>query len=123
MGYEIDVNGTCTAFYRDKQRKVAHSATSVHLGIVTSEKILFVITFLTAAESPKANTSVTANKVTGRKVTNLDLNNVREHFPIPTSSRRCARCNTKEKCKRTSIACEKCDAALCLACFAPFHKP
>ncbi|KAG8306846.1 hypothetical protein J6590_037436 [Homalodisca vitripennis] len=85
LGYEIDVNGTCTAVYRDKQKKVAHSATSVRLGIVTSEKIVFAITFLTAAE--------------------------------------CARCNAKEKCKRTSIACEKCDAALCLACFALFLKP
>ncbi|KAG8252937.1 hypothetical protein J6590_045135 [Homalodisca vitripennis] len=51
LGHEINVNGTCTALYRDKQQKVAHSATSVCLAIVTSEKILFPITVLTAMSS------------------------------------------------------------------------
>lgn len=74
--------------------------------------------------SRKPNTGVRkGTKVTGRKVADLDLINIGTHLPIPTSSRRCARCSTKEKSKRTSIACEKCEVALCLTCFAPFHKP
>lgn len=51
------------------------------------------------SRTPKANTSVVGSKVTGRLVTNLDVSNAGEHLPIPTTSRRCGRCNTKDKNK------------------------
>ncbi|KAB0800404.1 hypothetical protein PPYR_06144 [Photinus pyralis] len=64
-------------------------------------------------------------KLDGRSVNvenSLRLTNVGDHLPTSTSSRRCARCSTEKKPKRSSIACTKCQVALCLPCFAPFHN-
>ncbi|KAG8251073.1 hypothetical protein J6590_088452 [Homalodisca vitripennis] len=52
----------------------------------------------------------------------VNIINVGEHFPVATSSRRCARCSTTAKPKRSSIECSTCKVALCKACFAPFHS-
>jgi len=47
--------------------------------------------------------------------------NVGEHLPIKGTSRRCAYCSTIEKPKRSSMTCKKCQVALCLECYDPFH--
>lgn len=64
-------------------------------------------------------------KIDGRSVTvenSVRMANVGDHFPTHTTSRRCARCSTEKKPKRSSMACTKCGVALCLPCFAPFHN-
>lgn len=63
-------------------------------------------------------------KVGGRAVSVESRNrksNVGDHLPIKGTSRRCTYCSTKEKAKRSQITCRKCEVALCLECFAPFH--
>lgn len=50
------------------------------------------------------------------------IQNLGDHQPIKGTCRRCAYCSTKIKPKRSSILCKKCDVALCLNCFEPFHK-
>lgn len=64
-------------------------------------------------------------KMEGRATTvenTIRLANVGDHMPTNTTSRRCARCSTEKKPKRSSVACIKCEVALCLPCFAPFHN-
>ena len=48
------------------------------------------------------------------------LANVGEHLPLKVT--RCAYCSTSKEQRRSNIQCMKCNAALCLECFAPFHK-
>lgn len=66
-------------------------------------------------------------KQTGRgvlKVENtLRLSNVGMHMPeVIKGYRRCARCSTKTKEKRSNIICPVCNVALCKGCFSEFHK-
>lgn len=64
-------------------------------------------------------------KLEGRTVTvenTQRLSNVGEHLPTKTTSRRCALCSTDKKPKRSNVACLKCEVALCIPCFAPFHN-
>lgn len=48
--------------------------------------------------------------------------NMGEHVPIKGTWRRCGRCNTPNKQKRSNIICIKCNIALCKECFEPFHR-
>jgi hypothetical protein len=50
------------------------------------------------------------------------LVNVGDHLPSkgPTY-RRCAHCSTPQRQKRSNILCIKCEIALCIECFVPFH--
>jgi len=50
------------------------------------------------------------------------LANVGEHLPLKGTRRRCAYCSTSKEQRRSNIQCMKCNVALCLECFAPFHK-
>lgn len=76
--------------------------------------------FSSRKQTPKGCTK--GKKISGRNVNEMELSDVGLHLPIPTSCRRCARCSTKDKPKRCSIECEQCKVALCIDCFAPFHK-
>lgn len=49
-------------------------------------------------------------------------NNLGDHLPIKGTSRRCSYCSTAKKTKRSQIICRRCEVALCLECFAPFHE-
>lgn len=49
------------------------------------------------------------------------MSTVGEHFPVPTTSRRCAYCSTSQKSRRSSMACSVCKVALCKTCFKPYH--
>lgn len=50
------------------------------------------------------------------------LVNVGVHLPRKIKSyRRCAYCSTSEQQKRSNVLCIKCDVALCIDCFVPFH--
>lgn len=48
--------------------------------------------------------------------------NMGDHVPIKGTWRRCGRCNTPNKQKRSNIICIKCNIALCKECFEPFHR-
>lgn len=64
-------------------------------------------------------------KIHGRSVTvenTVRLSNVGDHMPEHTTSRRCARCSTDKKPKRSNVQCAFCKVALCIPCFAPFHN-
>lgn len=77
------------------------------------------------ANRPKKNKNVIVKgrKDSGRLVSaNLSIENVGEHLPIKCTIRRCARCSTKVKVKRSTMACQKCKVALCKECFVPFHS-
>lgn len=50
------------------------------------------------------------------------FSNLGEHLPIKGTSRRCSFCSTSKNPKRSQIICRKCEVALCLECFAPFHE-
>lgn len=50
------------------------------------------------------------------------LQNVGDHMPIKGTYRRCGYCSDKKNQKRSNIICKKCDIALCLECFEPFHN-
>lgn len=51
------------------------------------------------------------------------MDNVGDHLPIPGSSRkRCVRCATFKKEKRTKITCQMCGVGLCNDCFAIYHS-
>lgn len=54
----------------------------------------------------------------------IRLTNVGQHLPAkgPTF-RRCAHCSTTKKQKRSTTVCVRCNVALCLPCFIPFHTP
>lgn len=60
-------------------------------------------------------------KVGGKNASTVEIRNVGQHLPVPTSSRRMARCSTTAKPKRSSIECSACKVALCKLCFTPFH--
>lgn len=62
------------------------------------------------------------NKKDNTSASSLDIRIAGEHFPLPTTSRRCARCSTTDKPKRCSIECSQCKVALCIQCFAPYHQ-
>lgn len=66
------------------------------------------------------NVTIKGKKSSGRLV-NVTIDNVGEHLPIKCTIRRCARCSTKTKVKRSTTACQKCKVALCKECFVPFH--
>lgn len=61
-------------------------------------------------------------KISGRSVKDMNMSDVGLHMPIMSSSRRCGRCSSKQKPKRSNIECSKCKVALCIPCFAPFHN-
>lgn len=64
-------------------------------------------------------------KVDGRAVgveNTIRLINVGDHLPTHTTSRRCARCSTGKKPKRSNVECTKCKVALCIPCFSLFHN-
>lgn len=50
------------------------------------------------------------------------LTYVGKHLPLKSTRRRCCHCSTKNYQKRSGIICSECKVALCLECFAPFHK-
>lgn len=43
------------------------------------------------------------------------------HLPEKTSSRRCRQCAKRGTQKRSSVQCKKCEVALCVECFVPYH--
>lgn len=63
-------------------------------------------------------------KDSGKTVVNdfYKLQNIGDHQPTKGTYRRCGYCSTKNKPKRSNIICKKCDIALCLVCFYPFHN-
>lgn len=64
-------------------------------------------------------------KLDGRAVVvenTIRLMNVGDHLPTHTTSRRCARCSTEKKPKRSNVECTKCKVALCIPCFSLFHN-
>lgn len=64
-------------------------------------------------------------KLSGRTIgidSSVRKHDVGLHLPIKGTNRRCAYCSTAAKVVRSSIVCRKCDVALCLSCFAPFHE-
>lgn len=49
-------------------------------------------------------------------------NNVGDHLPEDRGGRnRCVRCKNNKIEKRTKIICRKCQVALCIECFTPYH--
>ena len=53
----------------------------------------------------------------------IRLSNVGDHMPTTIKNyRRCARCSTKAKEKRSNIICSTCNVGLCKSCFTPFHR-
>lgn len=87
---------------------------------------------LIGSYSARAKRGPVAEFGRGRKRNNPDgratvhnvtrLNNVGKHLPIKGTRRRCCHCSTLKKQQRSNIMCIECNVALCLECFAPFHK-
>lgn len=52
-----------------------------------------------------------------------EILNIGDHLPVEsTLRRRCVRCTSMKKEKRTKFVCSGCNNALCPSCFAPFHQ-
>lgn len=81
---------------------------------------------------PKASPKVVISKAKfSRKSTSctgnvksyvMQLGDVGSHMPAESTPRRCAHCSTKKNPKRSRVVCKKCNVALCINCFEPFHK-
>lgn len=57
------------------------------------------------------------------KRTKKETLNIGDHLPVEgTLRRRCVRCTSIKKEKRTKFVCSGCNNALCPSCFAPFHQ-
>lgn len=103
-----------------------HNAHIVYQELIC-EKIPFIDFLVDVAESlisqGRAESTYKRSRRQGRISKKVKFcENVGDHLPVEKGGRnRCVRCQSRKVEKRTKLICQKCQVALCIGCFTPYH--